>query len=503
MNRDLRVVIVGPLPPPAGGMAGQTLQLLDLLTADGIAAEVVRTNPPYRPRFVGRLRGVRAAVRLVPYASRLWRAAGRASVFHIMANSGWAWHLFAAPAIWVGKLRGARVIVNYRGGLAEPFLAGAPAIVRRTLGWADAIAVPSEFLRAVFARNHIDAKVIPNVVDLERFAPAPAETSHFSASVLCLVIARNLEAIYDIPTAVRAFVKVQAAHGGARLVIAGSGSERAPLVRLVADLGVQKAVEFAGDLDRDAMVELYRSADIVINSSVADNAPNFILEALACGKPVVSTDAGGIPFIVRHRVTALLVPPRDPAALALAVTELLADADLRGRLVRRGLELVQRFSWHTCVRCGATSTGETSPPIAGWRPPRAGAVPDASQRLHRALRGRPLSAARACQGSRFGKTAARARAESMVDAREAARRAILPPTRFPALGCRARTLLPAIVRGARVRSGDNAIGIRPRRASALVQGGDPPEFRRDERGRGTAPSSDTTQAARVASRWSS
>jgi glycosyltransferase involved in cell wall biosynthesis len=347
MIRDLRVVIVGPLAPPAGGMAGQTLQLLDLLTADGIAAEVVRTNAPYRPRFVGRVRGVRAAVRLVPYAIRLWSAAGRASVFHVMANSGWAWHLFAAPAICVGKLRGVRVIVNYRGGLAESFLAGAPAIVRRTLGRADAIAVPSEFLRAVFARSGIGAKVIPNIVDLKRFAPASADVSRVRASGPRLVIARNLEQIYDIPTALNAFARVAAAHGGARLVIAGSGPERAALVRQAADLGLQEAVEFAGDLDRDAMANLYRSADIVVNSSIADNAPNFILEALACGKPVVSTDAGGIPFVVRHRVTALLVPPRDPAALADAVNELLADEALRARLVQSGLDLVQRFSWQS------------------------------------------------------------------------------------------------------------------------------------------------------------
>ena len=346
MPRDLRIAIVGPLAPPAGGMAGQTLQLLELLTADGIAAEIVRTNAPYRPRLVARLRGVRALVRLAPYALRLWRAAGRASVLHVMANSGWAWHLFAAPAIWVGKLRGARVIVNYRGGLAESFLTGAPAIVRRTLRFADAIAVPSDFLRAVFASVRIDAKVIPNVVDLKRFAPASAPSLRMRSTGPRLVIARNLEEIYDIPTALRAFAAVAAAHAGARLIIAGSGPERAALVRLVDDLGLDEAVEFAGALDRDAMASLYRSADIVMNSSVADNAPNFILEALACGTPVVSTDAGGIPFVVRHRVTALLVPPRDPAALAGAVNELLADEDLRVRLVKSGLDLVQRFSWH-------------------------------------------------------------------------------------------------------------------------------------------------------------
>ena len=127
VSEDLHVSIVGPLAPPAGGMAGQTRQLCDLLLGEGIDAEIVRTNPPYRPRFVERLRGVRALFRFVPYLARLWTAAGRSSVLHVMANSGWAWHLFAAPAVWIGKLRRVRVIVNYRGGAAEAFLARSAA----------------------------------------------------------------------------------------------------------------------------------------------------------------------------------------------------------------------------------------------------------------------------------------------------------------------------------------------------------------------------------------
>jgi len=345
MTRDLHVAIVGPLAPPAGGMAGQTQQLLDLLRKDGVAVEIVRTNAPYRPRFVEHLRGVRAAFRLVPYVIKLWRAAGRASVFHVMANSGWAWHLFAAPAIWVGKLRGVRVIVNYRGGLAESFLARSSGVVRRTLLWADVVAVPSAFLRGVFAKSHIDAKIVPNTVDLKQFSPAPAETRPTLEVAPYFAVTRNLESIYDIPTAVRAFSQVAALRPGARLIIAGSGPERGALTRLIAELRLDASVEMPGILDRDGMARLYRSVDVVINSSVVDNTPNFILEALACGKPVVSTDAGGIPFLVRDRVTALLVPPRDAIALTAAMNEVLDDQELRTRLVKNGLEFVQRFSW--------------------------------------------------------------------------------------------------------------------------------------------------------------
>ena len=341
----LHIAIVGPLAPPAGGMAGQTRQLCDLLRGEGIDAEILRTNAPYRPRFVEGLRGIRALFRLAPYLGQLWSAAGRSSVLHVMANSGWAWHLFAAPAVWVGKLRRVRVIVNYRGGSAEAFLARSAAAVRPTLRLADDVVVPSEFLRAVFARFGIEATVVPNIVDVRRFVPAPAVAAGPGPDAPHVVIARNLEPIYDIATAIRAFAILHAERPTARLSIAGSGPERAMLGKLVEVLGLSAAVVFRGALSRDEMADLYRSATLMLNSSVVDNTPNSLLEAMACGIPIVSTNVGGIPYLVQDRTTALLVPPGKPEALALAMGEVLDNPALAARLVENGLQVARSCSW--------------------------------------------------------------------------------------------------------------------------------------------------------------
>lgn len=346
VKSELRVAIIGPLPPPAGGMAGQTRQLQERLAEEGIAARIVPTNPPYRPAFVTHLRGLRALIRLLPYVRRLWQAAGRSDVFHVMANSGWAWHLFAAPAIWVAKLRGTRVVVNYRGGAADAFLSRSIRSARATLRMADVLAVPSEFLRGVFARFGIASTIIPNVVDVVLFAPSPAGVEKPCAVSPHVVIARNLERIYDIPTAVRAFAILRAARPAARLSIAGSGTEGAALARLIDLLGLAGAVAFRGALSREAMADLYRSATLVLNSSVVDNTPNSLLEAMACGVPIVSSNVGGIPYLVQDGTTALLVPSRDPAAMAKAMNTLLDDPALADRLVANGLQLAQRCAWH-------------------------------------------------------------------------------------------------------------------------------------------------------------
>lgn len=336
----LRIALVGPLPPPFGGMANQTRQLAELLRGEGIAVEAVPVNAPYHPAWVARLRGLRALFRLLPYLTRLWRAAGRNDLFHIMANSGWSWHLFAAPAIWIAKARGKAVVVNYRGGEAEEFFARAFSWVRPSLRKADAIVVPSGFLGEIFGRRGFATRIVPNIVSLERFKPAAR--GDMAPHIL---VARNLERLYDNVSALRAFALVRQQHPAARMTIAGSGPEREALEALARELDVADAVRFAGRVENSAMPALYQSVSIALNPSLADNMPISILEALASGVPVVSTDVGGVPFLVEDGKTALLVPPGDHVAMARACLGLLADRGLAERLVAAGQLLAREFAW--------------------------------------------------------------------------------------------------------------------------------------------------------------
>jgi glycosyltransferase involved in cell wall biosynthesis len=336
----LQLTLVGPLPPPAGGMANQTRQLAELLRRAGARVELVQSNAPYRPAWAGRVPVVRALVRLLPFLWALWRAAGRSDLFHVMANSGWSWHLFAAPAIRLAAMRGVPVVVNYRGGEAATFLAKSHGSVRATLR-AALLVVPSGYLKAVFACHDIPSEVVPNIIDLDRFHPA-TQPRRRSAH---LVVARNLEPIYDNSTAIRAFAAVCVHHPEARLTIAGTGPELAALQALAVDVGVAEHVRFPGRLDRDAMAALYREADVVLNPSTVDNMPNSVLEALASAVPVVSTDVGGVPYIVQDGKTALLVPPGAPEAMAAATLRLLTNPELAASLSAAGLSEVRRYSW--------------------------------------------------------------------------------------------------------------------------------------------------------------
>jgi phenylacetate-CoA ligase len=339
----LRIALIGPVPPPSGGMANQTLQLSRLLEAAGAEVRLVPVNPPYWPVWTSNLKGVRAALRLTGYLRRLWCVADQVDLFHVMANSGWSWHLFAAPAIWIARIRGKSVVVNYRGGEADRFFRQQRRLIALSLNRADALIVPSSYLADVFERHGFATDIVPNIIDLTHFFPVGIDQAIRTGPVL--LVARNLEAIYDNAGALRAFAIVKDACPGARMIIAGSGSESRALKQLAQQLGIAASVQFTGRVDNVAMAKLYRNCDVVLNPSLIDNMPISILEALACAIPVVSTNVGGIPVMLQHEVTGLLVAPGDAQAMAQAVLSLLQAPAKAHSIGAAGCAFVQQFAW--------------------------------------------------------------------------------------------------------------------------------------------------------------
>jgi len=342
MSQLNTVTIVGPLAPPAGGMANQTQKLAEFLRSEKLVVDVIRTNPDYQPAFIGKVPVVRALFRLISYKFTLMKRIKSADVIHIMANSGWSWHLFAVPAIFFGRLYNKPVIVNYRGGYAADFFSKSWFWVNLSLKRAQAIVVPSVFLQEVFEDFDKSSIVIPNVLDKNLFFQ---EVSRESNNAPHLIVTRNLEAIYDVATAVRAFALIQKNLPKAVLSIAGTGPEKQALTELISQLNIKDNVSFTGRLGPEDMAKLYQRADIMLNASRVDNTPNSIIEALACATPVVSTNAGGIPKLVKHQKDALLVDIADHQKMAESALEILNNPTLQKKLVDNGLETIKKFYW--------------------------------------------------------------------------------------------------------------------------------------------------------------
>jgi len=139
-------------------------------------------------------------------------------------------------------------------------------------------------------------------------------------------------------------ISILARDGGTpgRLLIVGDGPERLALEQLTGRLGIEPLVVFAGH--QSDVRPYYGLADLLVLPSHTEGSPNVVLEALAAGLPVLATAVGGVPEILTHEQTGLLVPPRDPAAMAAELTRLLLDSALRTRVAAAGLQHSQLFT---------------------------------------------------------------------------------------------------------------------------------------------------------------
>lgn len=338
---SIRVCLVAPSLDILGGQAVQASRLFrSLQNVPSVAVDVLPINPrlPGVFRLLQRVRYLRTVVTSVRYAWTLITRLAKYDIVHVFSASYFSFLLAPTPALLVGRWYGKRVVLNYRSGEAEDHLRRWGRSVLAILRRADVLVVPSGYLVEVFSRVGLGARVVGNIVDLQQFAFRERKSLR-----PIFLSNRNLEVHYNVACVLRAFARIQRRRPEARLIVAGDGSQRGALLRLASELGLHN-VEFVGRVTPARMPALYDTADVYLNAPDLDNMPASILEAFASGLPVVTTDAGGIPHIVRHDDTGLMVPRGDHEALAAAALRLLDDPVGAYRMTRRAREECRRYA---------------------------------------------------------------------------------------------------------------------------------------------------------------
>jgi glycosyltransferase involved in cell wall biosynthesis len=122
------------------------------------------------------------------------------------------------------------------------------------------------------------------------------------------------------------------------LVIVGDGPEKSRIEERMRHLGMDGYVTLTGQ--QSSAEPWYGIADVAVLSSLSEGSPNALLEAMATNVPVVATAVGGVPEIVTHEESALLIEPGDPGSMSAAIARLLTGPELAGRLKRRSHELI-------------------------------------------------------------------------------------------------------------------------------------------------------------------
>jgi glycosyltransferase involved in cell wall biosynthesis len=346
-KKKLRILIVAPSFDILGGQAVQAARLLDYLRQEPeIDAGFLAVNPrlPGPLRRLQAIKYVRTLVTSIAYVGYLLARVWKYDVIHIFSASYFSFLLAPTPAIFISKLYGRKTLLNYHSGEAEDHLQRWRRTAIPTIKLVDEIVVPSDYLVRVFARFGLLAKPVYNLIDTSRFRFRARRTLR-----PIFLSNRNFEKHYGVDRVLRAFALIQARIPEARLVVAGDGPERSALETLARDLKLQHT-EFTGRVGHERVVELYEAADIFLNGSEIDNQPLSLLEAFACGLPVVTTDAGGIPDMVTTEETALVVPRGDFNQLAGCALRLLDDVALAQRLIEQARDECRKYDWSTVRR---------------------------------------------------------------------------------------------------------------------------------------------------------
>ena len=189
-----------------------------------------------------------------------------------------------------------------------------------------------------------DYKVIPNGVDVQRFATAVPIARWQDGTPNILFVGRHepRKGLLDLLKAHRILRKTGS---GSRLLIVGSGPQEREARRYVATRGLQE-VEFLGRVTDTEKAQLFRTADVYASPATGGESFGIVLlEAMAAGTPIVCSDIHGYKGVVRRGREGLLVPPREPRELALAIDRLLRDPALREQMGAAGQARAEEFSW--------------------------------------------------------------------------------------------------------------------------------------------------------------
>jgi L-malate glycosyltransferase len=342
VERKLRVLIVAPSFDILGGQSVQAARLLERLQAEpSMETELLPINPrlPGVLRRLQRIKYVRTIVTSIAYILSLLAKVHKFDVIHVFSASYFSFVLAPTPAILTGKMYRRKVLLNYHSGEAEDHLRRWRRTVIPTIRLVDLIVVPSEYLVRVFGEFDLPARAIYNLIDTRKFQfreRLPLRPVFLSN--------RNLEKHYGVDCVLRAFAMIQRQIPEASLRIAGDGSQLGTLQTLAAELNLNRTT-FVGQISPQLIASQYDETDIFLNGSEIDNQPLSILEAFACGLPIVTTDAGGIPDVVSDGNTGLIVSRGDYAQMAEQAINLLRNPELAKRIVDCGRSQCLKYSW--------------------------------------------------------------------------------------------------------------------------------------------------------------
>lgn len=263
-----------------------------------------------------------------------------AALIEVFSGNAFIW---AEIIAWLLRVLEKPYILALYGGNLPNFAPQHPMRIKRLLHSANVVISPSAYTKELMLPYRSDIKVFPYGVDhsyyIFRLRKHPEPN---------LITMRAFHHIYNLTLAPKVLALLINEFSNIELVMTGGnkhdGSWEA-VQQTSIDLGVQKQINMLGFVPNDQLPVLLNRADIILNTPEIDNTPVSLLEAMTCGLCIVSTNVGGIPYLLENEVDALLVQPNDPTAMAAAVRRILTEPGLAEKLSTNARKKAESYDW--------------------------------------------------------------------------------------------------------------------------------------------------------------
>lgn len=283
-----------------------------------------------------------AAGRIVDMLSTVWRERRNYDVAQVDVFSGRAF-LQAEAVCATLRLANKPYVLTLHGGNLPVFARQWPRRVRNLLHSAVAVTVPSRYLLEQMRAYHDRLHLLPNPLEVNAYS--------FKLRTVArphLIWLRAFHELYNPSLAPRVLAALAKEFPEVRLTMIGPDKGDGSLPRtkgLARELAVSDRVLFTGAVPKRGVAAQLNKGDIFLNTTSVDNVPISVLEAMASGLCVVSTNAGGIPYLLEHERDALLVSPNDANEMAAAVRRILTDPKLAARLSAAARKKAEQHDW--------------------------------------------------------------------------------------------------------------------------------------------------------------
>lgn len=259
---------------------------------------------------------------------------------HIDTYSGKAF-IIAETASIIGGLRNKKIILTLHGGKLPELFEKAPKRVQRVFRRASFIQTPSRYLQDFFYRQNLHVIYLPNPINLTQFTYNRSEVIPYS-----ILWVRAFTEIYNPAIAIKALKLVREKYLDATLIMAGPDKGNLSEIKtLIKDLKLESYVILAGPVENKELFKYYQTHHVYINTPSYESFGVSVLEAAACGIPIVSTNVGEIPFLWSDNENILLVDDFSAKGFSDKIERIFLNEGLSQKLSKNARKKAETFDW--------------------------------------------------------------------------------------------------------------------------------------------------------------